>query len=270
MKKLLILTCLLPLFSFAQGWYPGGGRSMSMANASVALTDEWSFFNNPGALGALDKFSAGLSYENRFLLKELQSQNAVAVVPLKVGVISVGGHHYGYRNFRSYKAGLGYSMQLSDRLFAGVQMNYQGIILSENYGSDGGVTAEAGVYAKITEKWTMGVAVFNIGRARLADYGDDRFSTIMRLGTAYKFSDKVLVSIEVDKDVEYPIRFKTGVDYQIADMFSLRGGFATGRVEGTFGFGLNFEMLTIDLGSSYDQILGWSPNFSISYHGKKK
>jgi hypothetical protein len=53
-------------------------------------------------------------------------------------------------------------------------------------------------------------------------------------------------------------------------MFSLRGGFATGRVEGTFGFGLNFEALSIDLGSSYDQILGWSPNFSISYHGKEK
>ena len=74
MKKLLLLTCLLPILAFAQGWYPGGGRSMSMANASVALNDEWSFFNNPGALGAQDKFSAGLSYENRFLLKELQSQ----------------------------------------------------------------------------------------------------------------------------------------------------------------------------------------------------
>lgn len=256
--------------SFSQGWYPGGSRSMSMANASTTLEDVWSYYNNPGAMASVKELAVGISYENRFGLKELQTQCLALAIPMKVGVISVGGHHYGYREFRSYKAGLGYSMQLAENISAGVQLNYQGIALNSNYGSKSTLTAEAGVYAKITDKWRVGMSVFNIGRAKLDDYADDRFSTQIRLGTSYKFSEKVLVAIEADKDVENPVRFRMGIDYELLHHFFLRGGFATSRMEGAFGFGYNFGVIQIDIGTAYDQLLGWSPNFSLTYQTKKK
>ncbi len=255
-------------FSFGQGWVPSGGKSMSMANASVCNTDVWAYHNNPGAVGALEKLSVGVSYENRFLLKELQSQGFSVAVPLKIGVISVGGHMYGYNQFRSYKAGLGYSLKLAEKFYAGVQLNYQGLRLSQNYGSVNSMTAEAGFYGKIKDNWDVGIAIFNVGRSKLSDYQDDRFSTIMRIGSSYTFSKKVLLSGEFEKDLDNPIRFRTGLEYQVLKNFFVRGGFATAPVELTFGFGYKFKQFQLGLGSAYHQILGWSPHFSIVFQAK--
>lgn len=252
-------------FASGQGWYPAGSRSMSMANASVSHSDVWSYFNNPGALANLNSLQAGISYENRFLLKELQTQAIAVAVPIKGGVISVGGHMYGYSQFRSYKGGLGYSMALGDKLSAGVQLNYQGIKLNQNYGSRSGMTAEVGLYSKINKNWKFGVSIINLGRAKLADFQDDRFTTMMRMGASYSFSEKVLMSMEIEKDLEHRPRIKAGLEYMIAEDFFMRGGFASSRPEFAFGFGYDFGIIRLDMGTSYDQILGWSPNFTLIY-----
>lgn len=269
MKQFLILSALLiGSVSFGQGWIPAGGRSMSLANASATFNDVWAFHNNPGALADVDKFSAGVSYENRFLLKELQSQAIAVAIPLKVGVLSVGGNLYGYTQYRSYKAGVGYSMKLSEMLYAGVQLNYQGMRLADYYGSKNTLTAEAGIYAKFTDKWKLGVSVFNLGRARLSDFEDDRFSTIMRLGSSYDFSEKLMLSIEVEKDLDNPLRFKTGLEYQVINNFYLRGGIKSTPLELSFGLGYHLKQVHLNVGSAYHQVLGWAPHFSIAFVGK--
>lgn len=272
MKQLLVIAAMLFTMSslYAQGWLPSGARSMSMSNASVGLHDVWSYHNNPGALGKIDRLSVGLAYENRFLLRELQSQGLTFAIPMKVGVLSIGGLSYGYTQFRSTKAGIGYSLPLSDRFYAGVQLNYQGIQLSQNYGNANTMTAEAGIYAEVTEKWSLGVSVFNLSRTRLSEFQDDRLTTVMRLGTAYTFSKKLLVSAEFEKSIDYDLRFKSGLEYQIKDNFYFRGGIATAPVEFSFGTGYDFGAIQLDLGTAYDMILGWSPHFSLTYQAKKK
>ena len=272
MRRYLVLisTFTIGSMAFSQGIVPNGARAMALGNASATFDDVWAYHNNPGALGAINNFTAGLSYENRFLLKELQTQGFAVAVPLKVGVISVGGDMFGYRNFRSYRAGLGYSMKLSENFFAGVQLNYQGLSLSSNYGSKHTISAAAGIYAKITDEWKMGVSAFNIGRAKLSAFEDDRFSTVIRLGTSYLFSKKFLLSIEGEKDLDSRLRFRTGLEYEPLNNFFIRGGVQTAPVEFSFGFGYHFKQIHIDLGSAYHQILGWSPNFSIVFQAKSK
>lgn len=242
-----------------------GGRSNSMANASVAFEDVWAYHHNPAGLASLKSFSAGLSYENRFLLKELQSQGLTVALPLKTGVLSFGAQLYGFELYRTQKVGAGYSIKLSEKFSAGVQLNYQGIRLTDNYGSKHSATAELGILGDITENWKIGVSVFNLGRAKLADFADDRFTTLMRLGTSYKVSDKVLFSAEAEKNIEYPLRFKAGMEYQAVKNFFFRFGAATAPVEITFGFGYKFKTFQLDLGSAYHQRLGWSPNVSLTY-----
>ena len=267
-KTLLSIFFLLPIIAGAQGWLPMGGRSNSMANASVAISDVWAFHHNPGALADVDKVSIGFSYENRFLLKELQSQGLVYVQPLKKGVLSVGAQLYGFNQYRTYRVGAGYCLKLSEMFSAGVQLNYQGIRLNENYGSKNTVTAELGLLAKITEKWKMGLSIFNLGRAKLSAFEDDRFTTLLRLGTSYTFSKKVIVAVEAEKNTDFPLRFKAGLDYQLIQNFYFRAGFATQPIEVTFGFGYKFKSIQLDLGSSYHQQLGWSPHCSLTFQGK--
>ncbi len=271
MSKLFqVLTTFLFLGTLftgnTQGYYPMGSRAQSLGNASNTLEDVWAYHHNPAALTGVKKLAVGISYENRFLLKELQSQGVAVALPLKKGVVSFGGQRFGYRNFLSFKTGLGYSLKLSEFLSAGVQLNYAGIRLPDAYGSHGTVTAELGLLAKINDKWKLGFSVFNIGRNKLSDYQEDRYTTVMRLGTAYKISSKVLLVAEAEKNVDYPLRGKVGIEYAVVSNFFIRGGFATEPLEVSFGVGYQFKkFFKVDLGSCYHQILGWSPNFSFNY-----
>lgn len=267
MKKLylFIVNFLFVLFGFSQGWQPMGSRSMSLSNATVALEDVWAYHHNPAALSNLKKIEFGVSYENRFLMKELQSQGLVVAIPLKSGVISIGSQSFGYNQFRTYRNGLGYSMKLAEFLSVGVQLNHHFVRINSNYGNHQTVTAELGALAKINEKWSVAFSIFNITRNRISEFAEDRYSTLMRLGTKFSISEKVLVLAEAEKNIEHSIRFKTGIEYLPLDNFYVRGGFATAPIEFTFGLGYVFsKKYKLDLGSAYHQILGWSPHFSFT------
>ncbi len=254
----------------AQGWQPVGARSMSMANSTVAVSDVWSFHHNPGALANLKQISAGLSYENRYLLKELQTQAFVVAIPFKVGIISAGVQTYGYKIYRTTRIGFGYSMKLGEKLSAGVQMNYQGLRI-ENYGSKSSVTAEAGILAKINDKITVGFSILNFGRAKLSEFQDDRFSTYLRLGINYKLSERVMILAEAEKEIETRLRAKAGLEYELLERFYTRFGAASNPMELTFGFGYRFKNnFKLDLGSAWQQHLGWSPHFGLTYDFKSK
>jgi len=267
---LLTFALIASLQSFSQGWMPVGSRSNALANTSATLVDAWAFHHNPGALGELKEMSIAVSYENRFLLRQLQSQGIVYAQPLKVGVISVGAQLYGFNEYRTQRIGAGYSLKLSEFLFAGVQLNYQGVRLNQNYGTNHSISAEAGIQAVVGAKWRIGVSVFNIGRAKLSVFEDDRYSTMMRLGVGYKVSDKVLVLAEAFKNLDYKTSFRVGVEYEAFNNFYLRCGASSQPIEFAFGFGYKWKVVQLDIGSVYHQRLGWSPNVSFSYIAHKK
>ena len=253
-------------FSFCQGWLPMGSRSHALGNASVAIDDIWAYHHNPANLVSVKKLGLGLSYENRFLLKELQSQGFVVALPLKAGVISFGLQSFGFKNFRTNRLGVGYSMKLADFLSCGVQLNYHQVRLTDAYGRKDALTAELGLKANITDNWKVAFSVFNLTRTKISEFGEDRLTTLMRLGTQYTFSEKVMLVAELEKNIEFPVRFKTGIEYSPIRKLFLRGGFATQPIELSAGLGYRFkEQFQLDLGSAYHQILGWSPNFSFTY-----
>jgi len=264
---LLLMLCI-PVFS--QGWLPIGARSNSLANATVADVDVWSYYHNPGALGYIDHAAVGASYEDRFLLKELQTQALVYVQPLKVGVLSVGIQSFGYQVYRANKFGVGYSMKLHEKVSMGVQLNYQDI-RTQGYNYIGTVTAEVGILAKLTKQLNLGFSVMNINRAKEAKIGGDRFGTFFRLGLQYKPINNVAIFLEAEKEIHSKIQPKLAVEYQVAKNFFLRVGAAYNPPQIAFGLGYAFNFgLNLDAGSQWTQNLGWSPHIGLTYHFKKK
>lgn len=266
----LLLLTILPVISFGQGWIPVGAKSNSLANAVVADADVWSFYHNPGALGYMKNASIGASYENRYLLKELQTQAVVYAQPLKAGVLSVGAQSYGYRVYRSNRIGIGYALKLHEKVAMGVQLNYQDVRI-EYYDYIATVTAEAGILAKITPKITLGFSILNMNRAKAAEFADDRFGTYFRLGLKYTISDLVVLFVEAEKEVTSRIRPKLALDYQLVSRFFLRVGGAYNPPEITFGIGYQFTIgLKLDAGSAWRQHLGWAPHIGLTFDFRKK
>lgn len=267
---LLFTTLLLQSIVFSQGWVPVGSRSNALANASVTLIDAWAYHHNPGALGEITSPTVGVSYENRFLLKEFQSQGIAYAHPLKYGVISVGGQFYGYKLFRTQRVGVGYSLKLAKRFYAGVQINYQGLQLNSNYGNKNTVTGEIGLQTLITDNWRLGFSVLNVGASKLNSYQNERFATHFRLGMSYLLANKVLFLLEASKTIVDKVKIKGAVEYEPFKNFFIRAGVASAPLEITFGFGYKWKVVSFDIGSAYHNVLGWSPNISITYSANKK
>lgn len=269
MKKLHVLICLLPLWINAQGSNSIGARSGALLNASTTICDNWSYFNNPGSLGKVTTFSAGISYENRYLLADLQNQALAIAMPTKWGVFSLGTLHQGNVQYKNFRSGLGYALQLAEHFSAGVQFNYQGLRLPNYYGSSHTVTAEAGILVNINPKWNFGASVFNLGQNKLSDYKGDRYSTTLRIGTGFLPSKSVKILAEIDKDIDGPISVKGALEYEVYKNFNFRLGVGNQPVAMAFGFGYRWNEFSFDLSTSYHQVLGWSPQLTFTYENRK-
>lgn len=273
-RTLLIFTALIFAFSLqAQGWMSQSARSSALANSGVSFTDVFAFHHNPGALGFLETGSVGLSYEARYALKELQTQGVAVAMPLKVGVISVGGQFYGYDAYRTTKAGAGYSMKLFESISAGVQINYIGMGFGNSYyGRKHGISAEFGALAKLGDKVDLGFSVINLTRTKLADFKNERFGTLLRLGASYQVLDELLLIGEIEQEIAHTTRFRLGVEYHPIDILYIRAGVQGAPMDLAFGFGLDWKRMRLDLATQYNQVLGWSPaaSFIFDFYTPKK
>lgn len=267
MPKLLLSLLSLTSVQFisAQGYNFVGARSASLSGSSVCLTDAWAYHHNPGAVAAVTAFSAGVYYDARFVAKELQTQALAVALPLRTGVISAGGQFTGYSQYRTTRAGLGYALGLGEKFSAGVQLNLQQLKFGGNYGSANTATAEAGILAKISEKWSVGASVMNIGRQRVTSGLDERYPSLLRMGMAYIPSKTVTVTAEIQKEIIHPVSVKAGIEYQPAATFFIRGGAQTSPAGCAFGVGYKKSNFAIDAGSGFQQVLGFTPHFGLRY-----
>lgn len=256
--------------AFSQGWMPSGGRSGGLLNASTSLVDNWAYFNNPGALGKVENVSIGAAYESRFILAELQNQSLAIALPTKLGVFSIGGFNRGTIEYRNFRTGIGYALKLAEHFSAGVQINYQGLRLPNYYGNSNTVTGEAGVLLNISNKWDFGFAVFNLGQNKLSEFQNDRYNTTLRIGTTYKPAKIVKIIAEVWKDIDGPISFKGGIEYEPLSKFFLRLGVGNQPSALAFGFGYEWKVFKLDIATAYHQMLGWSPQLSFTYEKRKR
>lgn len=271
MKHSILLFFFFPLLVFGGNENTHyGARSAGMAHSSVTLYDVWSVHHNQAGLAWLEAPTAGVFFQNRFTLKELSQSGVAFAYPIKGGTFGLSYAGFGYQLYRENKIGLAYSMKFSDRISGGVQLNYHSLRLGNTYGQGNTFSVEAGIQAKITEKFTAGVHLFNPTRAKLVTFNDERIPTIFRFGVNYAVSEKVLLTGEAEKDIDFDAVFRAGLEYKTGNQFFLRTGIATNPGLISFGFGYWNKGLKVDLATSYHQVLGFSPEIGLSYRFNKK
>jgi hypothetical protein len=267
MKKVLVFplffSCYLLLAN--NNFYLLGGRSIGMAGASVTLSDFWSAENNQAALGFVNEVGGGLYYENRFGLKEMSIKAGAFAYPLKFGTFGLSVSSYGFKLYNENKAGISYGQKFSDKLSAGVQLNYVNTQLGENYGKRQSVTAAFGIMAKLSNELTLAAHLYNPTRNKISNYNNERSPTIMRLGIMYKFSEKILLAADVDKNISEKVMVKSGLEYHPINILYFRIGIATNPTQNNFGIGIQTKELRIDIATGYHTKLGFSPAVSIAY-----
>lgn len=243
-----------------------GARSAGIGNASVMLSDAWSVYHNQAGLGFMSKITAGIAYEGRFFIPEMGLKGAVIAVPLKKGgTFGLSVSSFGYSQYNENKAGVAYAMKFGENFSVGVQMNYLTTRIAENYGTSSALAAELGIQAKLNEQMTVGAHIFNLNRAKVTNYNNEKTPTIIRMGVSYLFSPKVFASAEAEKDIDKKPIAKAGVEYRVLDMLYLRAGISTNPFLNTFGIGVVKKGFKLDFATSIHSALGYSPQVSLGY-----
>lgn len=271
MKKIWFLLLVFSSFLSFAGNFPYfiGGRSAAMGGFNVTLVDVWAAENNVAALAFAKDPALGAFLENRFLMKELSYKAFAANLPITKGSIGISAGQYGYQQFNDNKLGLSYSRLLGENIAMGIQLNYTHLKIAEGYGNNNAFSGNIGLLAKITDQLFIGTSIINPTKTSLAEYQNEKYPTILKMGFSYSFSDKLLIGVEIDKNMEESSILKSGIEYHPIDILYLRAGISTRPTVSTFGFGLKFHKFQFDFSSSFHSVMGFSPQISLLFSPSK-
>ncbi len=269
MKKricILILSVFVFVNSYAIENYPAGARSRALSNAFISVSDVWSTFHNQAGIAGIQNISAGFYYESRFMVDELSLAAGTFILPTKSGNFGIGFFQFGKGSFKENQFGLSYSKALSEKLSAGIQLDYFSQQFPENERSKGFATFETGIIYSPNKKLFLGAHVFNpiLGGIETLE-GKQKMPAVIRIGGHYKFDEMVMVILEVQKDTENAASVKSGIEFLPVRNLALRFGVSGKPFSYTAGIGYRFGKISTDIGFGYHGNLGITPAVSVQF-----
>jgi hypothetical protein len=259
---------LITVCTFSQVIENSGAESSSMAGLNVNNNNIWSINNNIGQLANIEHSSISINLFQPFLLKDFNTASIAIGIKTENGAFGFNYSNYGNEFLQTHASGLGYSLKLGESLQSGIKLNHFYINAGEYYNSKSIITADLGLAAQLTKELDIGLIIKNPTLSKLDDFDNERVPTVMQLAAAYKFSSTLSLHAGFKKDMLYPLSFLAAIDYQPSKKIKLKGGVGTNPSIAAFGVGIVFENLDLNISTQLHQIIGWSPNFSITYKFK--
>jgi len=258
------LLCCCSVILFAQNGSPssGGAKGIAMGNSGVAFSDINALFSNQAGLVGVENLEFTIFGEQRFFLSELQMVRAGVAIPSNSGTFGLSLEYFGFDQYNEQKIGLCYARKLSPKFALSGQVDYFNTRIAE-YGNQGTLTFELGAQYTILKNLVIGTHIYSPIEVKLNE--DYSIPSLYRLGLAYYPSSKVLISAEVEKDLDYAAVFRVGLEYVAAEGFFLRIGAASNPSLFSFGLGYHKKQLKIDVGTAYHLDLGFMPALSAAY-----
>ncbi|PIB37439.1 hypothetical protein BFP72_06485 [Reichenbachiella sp. 5M10] len=201
------------------------------------------------------------TYRNLYGLSELSSIAAGLCSPLWHGTLGVGAYRYGNQSLHEQRVNLGYSYRLGI-VSLGLNLSYYQLSLESN-GTRHHYMVDFGGIAEISKQLYFGAHISNINQASINV--NERVPTYMKTGLSYRPNESLMLNTEVQKNLDDPLVFKIGVEYQVIEMLSLRMGFKTEPFVSNFGLGFSPKRLKIDYAFGIHPDLGDIHQISFAY-----
>lgn len=264
------LVLLLFLFVFhldvaAYTYSESGGRSKGLGGASIGMFDFWSAIKNNAGLASYEDPALGISYENRFLINELSTNHVGAILPFHYGVFGLSMSYYGFDLFNKKKIGLAFARNYGKRFSAGLQFDYIGIRLGNEYGRKDIFTFEIGSTFLVNKKLSVGIHLFNPHNSKISEQYHERYPAVIRFGIKYCISERIISVLEFEKISNYNPLYRIGLEYNPSGKVFLRTGISSNPFQNSFGAGFKLGNLIIDIASSFIPAFGFISEASIIF-----
>lgn len=247
-----------------------GGRTRSLGNCSVALNDFWSCHNNPAGTANIGSISFGVSYSNKFLLKELGYKAAGILYPLNIGVLTASFSQFGYELYNENIISLGFARYFGPKLRIGLKLDYLFFKFSGDYKNRSAPTFELGMQYQINESLCLGAYIFNPIYVKTNTINKDKIPVILRLGISYNINENFMITSEIEENTEYNFSYRLGLEYKIYKNIFVRSGLQLNPEIFTFGFGYEHIWFTADISAQMDRTFGASLSCSFVFKINRK
>ena len=243
-----------------------GGRAVAMGHAGACERSVWSLQNNPAGIALIEGCHFGLYYENQWFLKETAYKSGAAVKSIpKAGSIGLLVNQFGGSNYSESLFGLAYARAFGPYLQMGLRCDYILLHWGDSYPHRGGFSFMLGMQSQLTERLRVGACLAH-PLQRMHTLHEDRFSTVMRFGLSYCFTNEFTGQCEMERDNSRKgIRLKTGIEYEIFKKFRVRAGAQHNPNLLSFGAGYQLKGLEVDVGAEMHTVLGMSIQVGIIY-----
>jgi len=265
------LVCMPSVHAGNEG-HPTGARRLGMGGAYASVRgDMWSLWANPAGITGIQRFEGGLFTERRFFVQEISNAAFGAVLPFKEKhAAGISAASFGFGAYRENNVGLSYATTLYENIHLGVKFNFLNLAIA-NYGSVTTFYADAGVMADVSKRMRIGFWTQNINQAKIGALREERLPILINGGVSYRPSEKVIVTADAVKTLDYPLGIRAGFEYFFIDHFCARAGYSTSPASMHFGAGFRLDNISIDFANSIHERLGYTPHLSVTLRlGNKK
>lgn len=267
-RKLHYSICLffagLYLFPVSGQYYPVGSRIQGLAGAGIVLEDPFSSFCNQAGLAGFKSIVVAATHEMPYLINGLSVSSVSFVIPASPGVFSFNGSSAGFSLWKESRAGLAFARKFGSRLSAGIQIDGFFARMPDVVPMRPVFTWEMGILSQPLPDLLIGLHLFNPVRADYPDTRNQRLPVSLAFGAGYRPVNTFLLTMEVEKELLYPLSFRAGIEFEPVTNFFLRYGYNSVKGHAT-GVGFRTRHLSIDVAFSRHFHLGYSPSISFGY-----
>lgn len=243
-----------------------GSKPAGMGNAFVSQYDVFSVFHNQAGLAKIDRTSISMFYENRFMVKQLSTRAGIIAFATESGNFALQFNAFGPAQWGETNIGIAYSRFITEKISAGLQLNYFGVKLPEENATAISASFELGAIYQLSEKSFLGIHVANPYSPAINTLAyNEKIPWRINFGGHTQFTSDFQLSYEIEKIEIYPLNVKTGVQWQAVNDFYIRGGVNTSPVRFYTGFGYQSRFFIFDAAIGYHQYLGAIPSVSLIF-----
>lgn len=254
-----MVGAMLCMASVAQEYLTSAG----FGRLSSVLTGGEALQANPAGVASLGRVAVHAGIERRQVWAGVHLLGVAVGVPTASGNFAVAVQSFGVQDFKKQEINLLYARKTGEKMHLGGSLDYHRLSISE-YGSTGVFSFQIGLQAWLSPHLLIGTSIANPYPVKLGE--NEKLPTVFRTGLLYKVSEKVQAGMELEKDIDFSMRLRAGIEYLLVHKLKLKTGYSSNP--SNFHFGLAFEAngnLWLHIGNIYDPVLGLTAGISGLY-----
>ncbi len=262
--KALGIVLLLPLTVVAAQDNGVGTKSIGMANAFVAVADDsWGISANAAGLVQCRGFVASAFFiPQQFGLPELRTIAASASFPVNPGTAAILVEQFGFELYRTTTIRIGYGILVSPVFALGVTAGLQRVAI-QRYGSTTTKTVDLGCMGWPAPEIALGFALRNVTAATIG-VQRERLPQSVHFGMTYSPLGGFSITSEIEKELQFPVVVKAGIDQTVLGFLSLRCGISDNPDKFSAGFAIRCAGVEFGYAGYSHTDLGWTHQLELT------